>query len=130
MKGLTRLTICLLTVVFVHCHSGRRESTMMTDGKTTVRTSETETTFTLHASFDEDKAMAVYQFINSSITPHSLFTSADDRLDVSKSLLDGTTFQIKAYRGELTLTFDKRANSPHSYHRVKGLCEGVKKIVM
>ena len=74
--------------------------------------------------------MDVYEYVNSSIEPQSLFTSADDRVDVSMTLGDGTTFRIKAYGGELNLTFDKRSNSRESYNRIKKLCEGVKEVVI
>jgi hypothetical protein len=74
--------------------------------------------------------MDVYQYINDSIEPNSLFTSEDDRVDMSMTLSDGTTFQIKAYNGELNLTFDKQSNSRRSYVRIRKLCEGVKDVAL
>lgn len=130
MKTATILTICLLPVTLLYGQSNRNESTTVNNGSTTAKISENETTYKLELSFNKNKVMDVYRYINSSIKPSSLFTSEDDRLDISTSLRDGTTFRIKAYRGELSITFDKRSNSPEAYNRIKELCEGVKKIVL
>ena len=123
MKTVRIITVCLLSVILFHCQS--RHS-----GSTSVKVSENKKMYKLDASFNEDKVMDVYRYINSSLKPQSLFTSEDDRVDVSMTLGDGTTFQIKAYRGDLSLTFDKRSNSRKSYSRIRELCEGVKEIVL
>jgi hypothetical protein len=129
MKKVVITALCLLAVVFIQCHSGRTESTYVSDGNTTVKTSETKTTYTLEASFNKEKLRDVHKYINSAIEPSAHFAFEDRHLDTSTSLDDGTTFHIKADRGELTLTFDKQANSDESYKRVKQLYEGIKKIV-
>lgn len=130
MKSVMIIAICLVSLVLVQCQTGRKESTTINTGSTTVEISENEKTLKLEASFNKGKTMDVYRYINSSIAPSSLFSSEDDDLDVTTSLQDGTTFQIKAYRGELTLTFDKRSNTRKGYERVKELCEGVKEVVL
>jgi hypothetical protein len=130
MRTLTIVTICLLSVVLFHCHSGRGKSTTVSDGNTTVEISENERMYKLEANFNKNKVEDVYQYINASLKPNSLFTSEDDRVDISMTLGDGTTFQLKAHRGELSLTFDKRSNSREAYKRIRGLCEGVKEIVL
>jgi hypothetical protein len=130
MKTLRLTTICLLSVVLFHCHSGRNKSTVVSDENTSVEISENENLYKLEASFEKNKVMDVYRYINSSLEPQSLFTSEDDRVDVSMTLGDGTTFRIKAYGGELSLAFDKRSNSRESYKRIKELCDGVKEVVM
>jgi hypothetical protein len=128
MKRLAILTLCLLSVTLFQCNSGRSKSTTTSNGTETVKISENDQTYALDASFHADKTVDVYQYINSYIGPPALFDSTDDRVDGSTSLSDGGTIHVKAQAGELTLTFDKRANSPEAYARAKELCEGVKKI--
>lgn len=86
MKTVSIITVCLLSVVLFHCHSGRSKSTGVNDGRTSVEISEHENLYKLEASFDKNKVMDVYEYVNSSIKPQSLFTSEDDRVDVSMTL--------------------------------------------
>ena len=72
--------------------------------------------------------MDVFRYINEAVRPNSIFNSQDDHVDGSTSLLNGGIIHLKASSGELTLTFDKKANNEEAYHRVKELGEGVKKI--
>lgn len=129
MKKVGIIACCLLAFIFIQCSSGRSESTSVSDDNTTVTISETETTYILEASFNEEKATAIYQYINSSIKPNAQFAFEDGDVDTRTSLDDGTTLHIKADRGELKVTFDKKTNSNESYERVKQLYKGIKKVI-
>jgi hypothetical protein len=129
MKKIGIMVLCLLAVVLVRCDSGRSESTFVSDDNTTITTSETETRYSLEASFNEQKAMEIFQYINSAIGPNAQFAFEDGGVDAHTSLDDGTTFHIKAGPTELTIDFDKEANTHESYRRMKKLYHGIRKLV-
>ena len=44
--------------------------------------------------------------------------------------LDGhTTFYMKKYPGRIKIKLDKDENSYEAYHRIKAICEGIKKVI-
>jgi hypothetical protein len=97
------------------------------DGTVTIL--DTDDTYQLTASFDKEKIGKVQHFINKSIKPNGLFESGDDYLDAVTLLHDKTKFYIKAFKGELFISLNKKENSVESYNRIKKMCEGVKDIV-
>ena len=128
MKRITILTLSLLSLALACCNSGRSTSTAVSNGQESVKISDNDNTYIFEASFDEEKTTDVLQYINEAVKPNSIFSSQDERIDARASLSDGGVIDLKARRGELTLTFDKKANSEDAYHRVKELGEGVMKI--
>jgi hypothetical protein len=128
MKKLTILILSLLSLALAQCNSGSSTSTTVSNGHETVKISDNDNTYTVEASFAEDKTMDVFRYINEAVRPNSIFNSQDAHVDGSASLLNGGIIHLKASSGELTLTFDKKANNEEAYHRVKELGEGVKKI--
>jgi hypothetical protein len=102
---------------------------LSTRDDTVIKVSETRDTYHFSASFEEKRTMKVYRFINRSIKPNGLFVSDDDRLDVTTELSDKTRFHIKAYKGELEISFNKRENSKESYERIKTMCGELGEIV-
>ncbi|SKC62805.1 hypothetical protein [Ohtaekwangia koreensis] len=127
MKRITIL-LSLLSMILACCHSGNSTSTTVSNGQESVKISDNDNTYTVEASFDEDKTMDVLQYIKEAVEPNSIFNPQDDRIDASATLSDGGIIDLKASGGELTLAFDKKANSREAYHRVKKLGEGVMKI--
>lgn len=130
MKKVAINCLCLIALVLTQCHSGRTESSTVSNQLTTVKVSETKTTYTLDASFTRDKAQVFYEYINKAVSPSAQFDFNDGDLETSTSLDDGTTFHIKSERGELHLLFDKTNNSNQSYRRMKKIYEGMKGIVI
>jgi hypothetical protein len=128
MKRLTILTLALLSLALVHCNSGSSTSSTVSNGHETVKISDDDNTYTVEASFAEEKTMDVFRYINEAVTPSSTLNSPEDHVNARASLSGGGIIHLKARSGELTLTFDKKANSEEAYHRVKELGEGVKKI--
>ena len=128
MKRITILALSMMSLVLACCNSGSSTSTAVSNGQESVKISDNDNTYTVEASFDEDKTMDVFRYINEAVKPNSVLNSEDDRVDASASLLDGGIIDLKASRGELKLTFDKKANSEEAYHRVKELGKGVMKI--
>src|SRR5689334_22838474 len=108
MKKIEIISLCLLTVVLIRCHSVSGESTFVSDGSTSIKTIETKSLYTLEANFNNEKATEIFQYINSEVKPDAQFAFEDGGVDTNTSLDDGTTFHIKAGRRELTISFDKR----------------------
>lgn len=129
MKKIAIIVLSLVSVVLIQCQSGYTKTTYASDGNTIVKTSETETAYTLDATFKKEKAMEIYEHINSMIASNRKFAFEDSELNTNTSLDDGTTFHIEANYTELKITFDKESNSYESYKRVQELYEGVKKVV-
>jgi hypothetical protein len=130
MKKLAIVSLCLLAIVLMQCNSGKTESSIVSNNLTTVKVTETKTTYTLEASFPRDKAHDFYNYINASIAPAAQFNFEDGDLETNTSLDDGTKFHIKSQRGELEFTFDKTTNTHESYRRMKSIYEGLKGIVI
>ena len=103
---------------------------MVSNGVTTVKVTETKTTYTLDASFTRDKASQFYQYINNAVSPAAQFDFEDGDIETSTSLDDGTKFHIKSQDGELQLIFDKSSNNRESYRRMKRIYEGLKGLVI
>lgn len=130
MKKAALNFFCLLMLVLTQCHSGKTESSTVSNKFTTVKVSETKTTYTLDASFPRDKADEFYKYLNKAVSPSAQFDFNDGDLETTTSLDDGTTFHIESERGELHLVFDKTGNSHASYRRMKKIYEGLKGIVI
>lgn len=130
MKKVAIIFFCLLALVLTQCDSGKVESSTVSNQLTTVKVTETKTTYTLDASFTRDKASQFYQYINNAVSPAAQFDFEDGDLETSTSLDDGTKFHIKSQRGELQLIFDKTSNNHESYRRMKKIYEGLKGIVI
>jgi hypothetical protein len=130
MKKVAAISLCLLAFILIQCNSGKTESSTVSNQLTTVKVTETKTTYTLDASFTRDKASQFYRYINNAVSPDAQFAFEDGDLETSTSLDDGTKFHIKSQRGELQLIFDKATNSHESYRRMKKIYEGLKGIVI
>ena len=90
---------------------------------------DTDDTYALTATFNEDYTGRVQDYINRSIKPNSLFRSTHDYFNVITTLADKTEFHVKESPGELEIDFDKRKNSAASYQRVKKMCEGISNVL-
>ncbi|MGC3945725.1 MAG: hypothetical protein QM762_14590 [Chryseolinea sp.] len=130
MRKAAIIFLCLMAIVLTQCNTGKTESTTISNDHTTVKVSETKTTYTLDASFPREKANQFYQYINNAVAPAAQFDFEDGDLETITSLEDGTQFRIKSQRGELQLIFDKKSNSRESYRRMKKIYEGLKGIVI
>ena len=113
------LSICL----FAAC--SRHHRYRIHDSNLDLTVFESGNTYRLNASYNEDKTGAVQHFINRSIEPNELFSSAGDYFDTQTELRDRTRFYIKSAPGRLEIKLNKRENSYASYKRIKEMCEGV-----
>ena len=108
----------LFLTVFLSCSGGE-------DLKISVTDSDNEYEF--FAKYDEAKTKRVQDFINAKMAPGT--NVEGDDVDISTKLDDNTQFELEEYTGKVRIKLDKDANSEASYHRVKAMCEGVKRII-
>ncbi|MEO5682177.1 MAG: hypothetical protein ABIQ88_06015 [Chitinophagaceae bacterium] len=118
-KGLQFLAICIICV-------GCLSSCNRHNHNTSISVNESGGIYTFTASFPEDKTRKIQRVINKSISPGSLFKSANDRTDITTILQDKTTFYVKSSPGRIRIKINRSGNSPASYNRIKELCEEVK----
>ena len=91
--------------------------------------SEDADSYVFSASYGTEMTGRIYNYVNKSISPNQLGNSESDYFDVTTSLDDKTEVHIKESPGKLKIMLDKRKNPSASYYRIKGICEGVKKLL-
>ncbi len=91
---------------------------------------EDDDAYQFTAYFDAANTTRVQKYINKSIEPNGLFSSENDRFNVSTTLADKTEFNVKESPGNLKITLNKRQNTTASYHRIKNMCDGIKQLLV
>jgi hypothetical protein len=71
----------------------------------------------------------VDEYMDSRIGRTSNMSFVNSRIDGKLALDDHTTFYIKKYPGFIEIKLDKNENSEEAYHRIKAMCEGIKKVI-
>lgn len=96
-----------------------------------INISVTENLDTYHfsANYNAENTARVQSYINSKISPNSLFRSENDYMDINTVLSDRTRFYIKESPGRLNIKLDKTKNSLSSYMRIRKMCEGIKNLL-
>jgi len=121
MKKISWALICnLLLVCFcLSCmHPGHNVS---------IHISESQHYYKMLANFNSDKTTEVDEFMDRKIGRRSNMSFVHSRIDGKIALDDHTIFYIKKYPGYLQIKLDKGENSAEAYHRIKSMCEGIKK---
>ena len=75
------------------------------------------------------KTRAVEEYMDSRIERRSNMSFVNSQIDGTIALDDHTTFYIKKPTGILKIKLDKDENSDEAYHRIKAMCEGIKKVL-
>ena len=97
------------------------------NGNTSFSISESPHTFSMNADFNKGKTRAVEEYLDKRIGGRSNISFVNSRIDGTIALDDHTIFYIKKYPGYLQIKLDKGENSAEAYHRIKSMCEGIKK---
>ncbi|GAB4038964.1 hypothetical protein GCM10028809_58730 [Spirosoma gilvum] len=97
------------------------------DGDLTISVTDSYDEYEFFAKYDKAKSQRVQDFINAKMAPAT--SVKGDHIDISTKLDDNTEFKLEEYEGKLRIKLDKEANSEASYHRIKSMCEGVKRII-
>jgi hypothetical protein len=97
------------------------------EGNRKISVTDSDDTYEFFAKFDRHQTRRVQDFINTKIAPGSSITG--DHVDISTTLDDKTRFKLEASPGRIRIKLDKEDNSAASYHRIKTMCEGIKKVI-
>ena len=123
MKRTPIVTLCSL---FVLCFSLSCERL---NPDTSISISESGHYFKMLAHFNRSRTIDVDEFMDSRIGRRSNMSFVNSRIDGKLALNDHTTFYIKKYPGFVEIKLDKEENSDEAYHRIKAMCEGIKKVI-
>jgi hypothetical protein len=83
----------------------------------------------MYAHYDENRTRNVDEFMDDKIGRRSNMSFVNSRIDGGLALDGHTTVYIKKYPGYLEIKLDKDENSDEAYHRIKAMCEGIKRVV-
>jgi hypothetical protein len=103
---------------------------MHNDRDISINYSESDHYYSMNADFSKSKTRAVEEYMDSRIGSRSKMSFVNSRIDGTLALDDHTTFYIKKYPGIVEIKLDKDENSYEAYHRIKSMCEGIKKVLV
>lgn len=93
-----------------------------------ISVSDSDDAYEFAARFDRHRTQRVQKFINAHMAPGTVVTG--NYVDITAILDDDTRFVLEESPGEVRIKLDKEVNSAASYHRVKRMCEGLKKVIL
>ena len=99
------------------------------NGHTSLTLSESDQYYSMNARFSKSKTRDVEEYMDSTIGTKTNMSFVNSRINGKLALDDHTTFYIKKYPGHIKLKLDKDENSYEAYHRIKAMCEGIKKVL-
>ena len=119
MKQLSRLFLSAIFLIssLTACFDGHDTKISVTDS---------DDTYEFYAKLEKHKTERVQKYINAQMV--STNVTGDD-IDITTILDDKTQFKLEESPGKVRIKLDKEANSEASYHRVKAMCEGIKKVI-
>ena len=123
MKRTPLVTLCNL---FMLCFS---LSCARLNGNTSISISESGHYYKMLAHFNKSQTTTVDEYMDSRIGRTSNMSFVNSRIDGTLALDDHTTFYIKKYPGFIEIKLDKDKNSDEAYHKIKAMCEGIKKVI-
>lgn len=97
------------------------------NGHTSLTFSESDHYYSMNAHFSKSKTRNVERYMDRRIGTRSNMSFVNSRIDGKLALDDHTTFYIKKYPGLIKIKMNKDENSYEAYHRIKAMCEGIKK---
>ena len=92
--------------------------------------SEDDQYYSMNAHFPSNRTRDVEEYLDRRIGNNSNMSFKNTRIDGKVTLDDHTTFYIKKFPGILKIKLDKDKNSEESYHEIKTMCQGIKRILV
>jgi hypothetical protein len=89
-----------------------------------IRVKENDNLYQLSASYNREQTGRLQRYMDAQLNTHDLFHNS--RMDATVTLDDKTSFYVKTSPGRLLIKFDKDANDPAAYYRIKDLGEKIK----
>jgi site-specific DNA-adenine methylase len=91
---------------------------------------EDEEEYRLNARYNDDKTMAVDNYIKTCTESNGQYRyGGHGNFDATITLDDNSQVYIKSRRGRLKIKFDKETNSEEAYEKVRDMCEGIKDLL-
>jgi hypothetical protein len=94
-----------------------------------ISVSESDDTYSMKADFSTGRTREVDEFMDERIGRRSNMSFVNSRIDGELALDDHTRFYIQKYPGHLEIRLNKDSNSEDSYHAIKTMCTGIKKLL-
>ena len=121
MKKLFVLFFALACITTISCmHNGHNINITYNDD---------DHYYSMNAHFPKGETRNVEEYMDSRIGRKSNMSLANTQTDATLTLDDHTIFYMKKYPGFVEIKQDKNANSDSSYHEIKSLCDGIKKLL-
>ncbi len=118
LQALFCALLCLAASSCIHHH-----------GDIDITYSESDQYYSMEAYFNKSQTRDVERYMDRMIGNKSNMSFSNTRIDGSLALDDHTTFYIKKSPGILKIKLDKDKNSDESYHEIKSMCIGIKKVL-
>ena len=94
-----------------------------------IHVSDSEHYYKMYAHYNAGKTGNVDEYITDEIGRAINMSFVNTRIDGQLTLDDHTTFYLKKYPGYIEIKLDKEKNSDEAYHKIKVMCDGVKKVI-
>ena len=121
MKKLQALFYALVCITAVSC---------MHHGNIDITYSESDKYYSMDAYFNKNQTREVDEYLDRRIGRKSNMSFDNSRIDATITLDDHTSFYLKKFPGVLKIKLDKDRNSNESYHEIKSMCIGIKKVLV
>ena len=122
MKKLPVLFYALVCITVISCMHND-------NGNINITLSESDQYYSMSARFSKSKTRNVEEYMDRRIGTRSNMSFVNSRINGKLALDDHTTFYIRKYPGLIKIKLDKDENSNEAYHRIKAMCEGIKKVI-
>jgi hypothetical protein len=121
MKKLQALFFAFVCITAVSCRHHH--------GNIDINYHESDKYYSMDAYFNKNQTREVDDYMDRRIGRKSNMSFANSRIDGTITLDDHTIFYIKKSPGVLKIKLDKDRNSNESYHEIKSMCIGIKKVL-
>jgi len=113
-----------LGTVFSSCH----DDSYYRDGNISISVQEDDEEYRMNAKYDEDKTMAVDNYIKSCTGSDCRYNGHGD-FNATLVLDDNSHVYIRSKEGRLKIKFNKEENSEEAYEKIRDMCEGIKDLL-
>ncbi len=122
MKKLITLSCVLLCIVLSSCWRH--------DSKLSIHYTDNPGSYTMDARFGKSKTRTAERYMNHILGRENNISFINTRTDAFLTLDDGSKFYMKKSPGHILIKMNKDDLSDRSYHLVKGMCVGMKDVVL
>ena len=93
---------------------------------TCVTISDDDDEYEMYASYDVKKTRRIQRLLDRELNIDLGRSGRNTHVDANITLDDKTTFYMRAFPGQLRISFDKNENSDESWEKIQDVCEEIK----